>query len=397
MLPMSRAATARVLRPAIVRATARHPAAPAAPACVRTLVSTVLLSSEVYEGRPVSELRSLLRQRGLTTAGRKVELIQRLKQADMQRSGSSVGVAAETLPGSARARAKSTSATAPQAADRAAEAGAPRTRTPRRPTGEAAAQLAATETPAAPLEPGTILSAASDRAGIPGTASPSTAAPASKDTPGRPAHKFRPVADTFNVRVPYELPAEPEPQYIPQVRSFSEPLHDYSGSFKPSWHVPRVHAVAASDALSHNAGVSLAQLEGFERPSLGLTGGLFTDVARQLLPREAHRSLSDAVQRAQESTSSAIRGLIADVRKTLPADANVYVSPSNARPSARRPLNEQERRGLLVLAAIVAGGMFLGSAVQHAERPLEPRASSSRLVPHYLHGGGVVGAGLRKV
>ena len=56
----------------------------------RSLVSSVLLTAEGYESRQVTELRALLRQRGLATSGRKAELVQRLKQNDMVRAGSTL-------------------------------------------------------------------------------------------------------------------------------------------------------------------------------------------------------------------------------------------------------------------------------------------------------------------
>ena len=58
----------------------------------RSLVSTVLLTADNYESKQVVELRAMLRQRGLTTGGRKAELVQRLKQSDMQRAGSTLSL-----------------------------------------------------------------------------------------------------------------------------------------------------------------------------------------------------------------------------------------------------------------------------------------------------------------
>ena len=72
----------------------------------RSLVSTVLLTADNYESKQVVELRAMLRQRGLTTGGRKAELVQRLKQSDMQRAGSTLATGAKA-PRRGRAAAKS--------------------------------------------------------------------------------------------------------------------------------------------------------------------------------------------------------------------------------------------------------------------------------------------------
>ena len=56
---------------------------PPAPVGARSLVSTVLLTNDGgYETKQVTELRTLLRQRGLAAGGRKAQLIQRLKESD---------------------------------------------------------------------------------------------------------------------------------------------------------------------------------------------------------------------------------------------------------------------------------------------------------------------------
>ena len=112
-----------------LRALSRSTAAPS-----RSLVSTVLLTNEGYDTKQVTELRALLRQRGLTTSGRKAELVQRLKQSDMTRAGSTLANADK----------------APQS---------------RAKKGRQAVQDLEEKQPSLPMEPGTVVSATAVRQG----------------------------------------------------------------------------------------------------------------------------------------------------------------------------------------------------------------------------------------
>ncbi|WFD24167.1 hypothetical protein MEQU1_002864 [Malassezia equina] len=340
------------------------------PAHTRSLVSTVLLTADGYESKQVVELRAMLRQRGLTTTGRKAELVQRLKQNDMKRAGSTLAVAA---PGTPKAPRK-----------------------PRGKRGADAAAAAAESNPSVSLEAGTVVSANADSDGGIGASSPKEAAPSSGNAPGRPQDLASKTENTFHVMLPFEEEPKPEPQYIPSIRMFEEPTHDFSDSFKPDWHVahvPRVHAMGHQPDMSHNASISLSERENPPAPRKNA----LLQMAEDVLSTNVHRSLSERWSSLQASTQGTLSNLVSDYASALPVDQSVRLSPSHGRPSTRRPLNAQERTGAYVLGGIVLTGFALGGLGVAKERPQETPAAPVYQPPHYARGGGVVGAGQRKV
>lgn len=336
----------------------------------RSLVSTVLLTAEGYESKQVVELRALLRQRGLATTGRKAELVQRLKQNDMKRAGSTLAVATPAAP-----------------------------KTPRKPRakrGADAAAAAAESMPSVSLEPGTVMSANVNSDGTIGSSSPNEAQPDDEKAPGRPNESEGKPANTFNVVLPFEEAPPPEPQYIPSIRMFEEPTRDFSDSFKPDWHVahvPRVHAMGHQPELSHNASLSVAERENVPAPSKNP----LLQIAEDVLPASVHRSVSESAATLQKTAGSTLSNLVTDYAKALPVDEMVRASPSRARPSSRRPLNDQERTGAYVLGGIVLTGFALGGLGVQRERSQETPAEPVYQPPHYQRGGGIVGAVQRKV
>lgn len=346
----------------------------------RTFVSTVLLTSEGYDTKPVAELKGLLRQRGLATSGRKAELIARLKQSDMTRAGSSLTADLST-------RAKSTAAKAPKASK------APKPpKTPKTPTDDKV-----------PFEAGTVMSASSSAQGEIGKASPDQAHEAVSSAPGvfvddaaRDAQQADAEhTDMFVVHVPFEEPAAPEPQYIPTIQAFVDPTRDFSDSYTPVWYTPRVVTVSddkdVSDPLAAPTDPPHSQ---------GLDA--FLSFTKDMLPKELQKQVAARLSTAEVTTVPALRELLTDLIGSLPMDTSVHVSPSNARPSARRALREEERRGLWVLGALLATGLAVGGVVNAASassapHPADAPVETPRFQPHYLHGGGVVGGGQRKV
>ncbi|KAL4398817.1 poly(A)+ mRNA export from nucleus protein [Malassezia pachydermatis] len=362
----------------------------------RTFVSTVLLTNEGYEKKQVTELRAMLRQRGLTTTGRKAELIQRLKQNDMARSGSSLataGVAKPATPITAPlSRAKSTKA--PSSSQRAKK-------------GKDAVAHAEKTMPSVSLEAGTVISATADHEGNIGKASPSEEHHEVTGTPGLPEVNAEAVAqaeenkstNTFNIVVPFEVTPPPEPQYIPTIQAFVDPTRDFSDSFKPEWHIPhmpKVHTVTGAD-VSHLP--SLGEAQGKPEPSKKMKAML--DMAGDIVPAHWHRRLSQNLTEAESSANGIIREIIQDTMQSMPVDPSVQPSHSRARPSTRRPLNHGERRGLWVLGGIAASGFMLGGLLKPSETETSSTTTTSTAPvyqpPHYTHGGGVVGAVQRKV
>lgn len=339
------------------------------PVHTRSLVSTVLLTAEGYESKQVVELRAILRQRGLTTSGRKAELVQRLKQSDVKRAGSTLAVASPAAP-----------------------------KAPRKPRGKRgadAAAAAAESNPSPSLEAGSVLSPNADSEGGIGPSSPNEAAPSSGSAPGRPMDAAAPTENTFQIILPFEEAPKPESQYIPSIRMFEEPMRDFSDSFKPDWHVahvPRVHAMGHQRDMSHNASLSVSEYENAPAPRKNA----LLQMAEDVLPVHVHRSLGERLTALQASAQDTFSSLVTDYAHALPVDESVRASPSHGRPSSRRPLNAQERMGAYVLGGIVLTGFALGNLGVSRE-PQEAPAAPVYQPPHYLQGGGVVGAVQRKV
>ncbi|KAI3625103.1 hypothetical protein CBS9595_000464 [Malassezia furfur] len=366
--------------------------APAAAVPARSLVSTVLLTAETYEKKPVTELRALLRERALATHGRKAELITRLKQSDVQRAGSTLATAAPADPSLAKVSGRKAS---------------------RAPKGKEAAERAAQEMPAAPLEPGSVSSPAAMPDGSLGKSSPplsDTAPHKPTSPPGRPAQKAEPIGEHFNIKVPTEYTPPPVEQYIPLIKAYVDTAdHDYSDSYRDAWHMahaPRVHAVgggaAAGQSVSHNA-----TLPGDTEPELA-PPGVLASVAQDMLPRPLHRSLQSGVEQLRASTDGVLRTVLAELQQSVPQSTPAQSVPPKARPSARRALNDDEKQGLLVLGAVVLTGFFLGGlgasgAADEAASPARGAATTEAAAapvyepPHYGHGSHIVGGATRKV
>lgn len=348
----------------------------------RSFVSSVLLTSDAYETKQVAELRALLRQRELATAGRKGDLVQRLKQNDMQRAGSTLALNAPKDP--------SRSTRGKPAKAKAASKDVPK--------GEAAAELAAAKLPAAPLDPGSVSSPTKDLDGKLGKSSPPMADNSpNKPTspPGRPAHKAEELEEVFKVTVPYEEPPVVAQHYIPSIKAYAETSQDYSDSYKEDWHmphVPRVHAVGMRDTLvSHNATV-LGDEEMPRRP----TGSILREIASDLLPPGVIRQVQAGLQTDVTPTGT-LRSILDDLKSSIPAESAGSEGAGHARPSPRRALTDEERHGAYILGGIVLTGFLLGGLANTGSRHGRTTQAVGYQAPHYVHGGNIVGAGIRKV
>ena len=351
-----------------LRALSRSTAAPSRP-----LVSTVLLTNEGYDAKQVTELRALLRQRGLTTSGRKAELVQRLKQSDMTRAGSTLA-SADKAP---KSRAKK---------------------------GRQAVQELEEKQPSLRVEPGTVVSATAVLQGqsAGASSSPQAAQPQTGAVRGQPELTPEASTPTFHVQMPSKPLAEPEAQYIPSIKPLTDPTsHNYADPTRESDlilpHVPRVYRVAQDADVAHIGGLARSEKDGVPSSSRNVV----LDVLSDALPTPAHRKLEHTWHAASQASTRALSGIASEVARVVPLDPSVAPSTSQARPSARRPLNESESRGLWVLGGIVATGMAVGSWVSQ-DRP--PRAAAAAAAPHpaaqppvYAHGGGIVGGGARRV
>lgn len=338
----------------------------------RSLVSTVLLTNEGYDTKQVTELRALLRQRGLTTSGRKAELVQRLKQSDMARAGSTLANADK----------------------------APRSRAKK--GGQAVKDLEEKQ-PSLQIEPGTVVSATAVLQGQgAGVSSPQAEQPETGAVPGKPELPTDASTPTFHVKMPSEKLEEPEPQYIPSIKPLTDPTsHNYTDPTLESDlvlpHVPRVYRVAQDADVAHIGGLAWSEKQGVPSSSRSVVLDLLSDV----LPAKTQKKLEQTWDDAQDAVRHTVSNVATEVTSVLPLDPSVAPSTSNARPSARRPLNESESRGLWVLGTIVATGLAVGSFVSNDKpRPSAAAAAAPCPVyqpPVYEQGGGIVGGGARRV
>lgn len=159
-----------------------------------------------------------------------------------------------------------------------------------------------------------------------------------------------------------------------------------------------MYRVAQDADVAHIGGLAWSEKHGAPSSSRNVV----LDVLSDALPTQAHKKLEQTWHTASHASSRALSSMASEVTRVVPIDPSVAPSTSHARPSARRPLNESESRGLWVLGGIVATGMAVGSWMSQ-DRP--PRAAAAAAaaphpaaqLPVYAHGGGIVGGGARRV
>lgn len=181
----------------------------------RSLVSTVLLTRDAYESKRVADLKTELKQRGLTTAGKRSDLIQRLVDSDVNRAKVlPTGVAGPALAASknqtaAARKARPASTSAPRAA-------APSSSAPPSPSEGHVGGLEEGVTISHPpdMEPGQVSNNAAD------VLDGQTLVADADAAPGVPASKQPRAPIVFNVKIPYE---EPEPEYGAEIVSVRFP------------------------------------------------------------------------------------------------------------------------------------------------------------------------------
>ena len=371
----------------------------------RSLVSSVLLTAEGYESRQVTELRAMLRQRGLATSGRKAELVQRLKQNDMVRAGSTLASSTPSTEKTRHSTRMPRTAAAPTHPLTMMPISARAKTTARGKKGSDAADAAEKTMPSMSIEPGTVVSGTtvlnSDGATV---SSPKKADSGRATVPGNPeSSSARGSEPVFNVTIPFEEPIQPEPQYIPSIHMLKNPACNSKDSFHSDWHIPHVpqfHNVGQTAEVSHNASISISEQEGAPMAS----GGILTDLMSDYLPTKVQRQVQQSVASTQQVTRNFFSDLATDVSRAMPMDPSVMPIKSTARPSTRRALNDGERKGLWVLGGIVASGFLLGGL--HSSDKKQAKTSSATAnasdapryqAPSFQQGGGIVAACERKV
>ncbi|EPQ32480.1 uncharacterized protein PFL1_00674 [Pseudozyma flocculosa PF-1] len=408
----------------------------------RNLVSSVLLSStrDAYEKKRIAELRDDLRSRGLSSSGKKEDLVRRLLDNDSARAGSNLTQSASPSPShSSSQRAKSTLASLRSQPPAAAAIGKatpkteaskptlggddakpqPAASTPASNPAPSAAQDAAQATadavaeagsPLGSLKPsetpsdltaGTVHSAAADglASGETAKSSPDAAPedPAiATNPPGLPPHKAPHPRETFNIQIPYyEEPAEPEAP-IPLVTSYTslrgkpearnEPEHETSPDAK-------VFSISATGDVSHSStDLSSQSDDAAAAESKGLLAEILADLQGGNTSSAAHKAnkaaskTADAASGAFGSIAAQAKGVLSSATQSFAQAAESSSSSSSSSNSgggassgrrANRPLTDDERTGAWILLGIVGGGFLLGGL----GKPKKHDESSDRVAP----------------
>ncbi|PWN50300.1 hypothetical protein IE53DRAFT_411013 [Violaceomyces palustris] len=359
------------------------------PILARSLVSSVLLSStrDTYESKKIAELKQELKSRGLSSSGRKEDLIKRLIDNDLTRAGSNISrqlpnqdTRSKSTLASLRTEPKkpqsSTSSPPPAAASPAKEVQAKK-------LAEKVSEVLK-ETDAPPeLEAGSVHSAASDSAEKTGKSSPEQAPEVpsvATSPPGLPPQKAPVPKETFNVQIPYyDDPVESGPE-IPIITSYTSP-HARSttdGLDRPLNTGPKVLSVSGEgEGLSHNA-------EAFDehdfKDSTEKVNGLFSQILSDVkkdLGLEQGKSASKgqgAVQGLAASSSAIAKSVLSQAAQSFPKSSALGSSSSSSSGGSyrsnknTRPLTDEERTGAWVLLGILVGGFALGGLGKPKEK-----------------------------
>lgn len=169
----------------------------AQPLASRTLVSSVLLSRDAYDAEKVANLKTELKQRGLSTNGKRADLIRRLLEDDKQKSGGSPAPSTPSSVTQPKARMASTK--------RATKSeSSPKEARPAMSAGNVGVDGSAGPTVSHPpdMEPGQVSSNLGDA--IERGIVPEKPVPVEANPPGVPPQSTPTAPVTFEVKIPYE-------------------------------------------------------------------------------------------------------------------------------------------------------------------------------------------------
>lgn len=206
---LQRARSNPALRAAVASPMQAPPALPS-----RSLVSTVLLTRDAYDSKRVAELKGELKQRGLSTAGKRSDLIKRLVESDQNRA-KVLPTTADKINLSPSKAGKSRTASTRTATSALSSSENDSQFPPATSAGVAGGEGKGATIPHPPnMEPGQVSASFIDpsRGGV--------VAPekleAQANAPGVPPEKTARAPTTFEVKIPYE----PEPsEYGPEIVS----------------------------------------------------------------------------------------------------------------------------------------------------------------------------------
>ena len=151
-------------------------------------------------------------------------------------------------------------------------------------------------------------------------------------------------------------------------------------------HVPKVHVTY--DNVSHPASML---------PDEAAQPRVIEEILSKAMPAPVRKQATESMRTLRERAGHLVDEVVAHTKTQAEGFPAPEPTTSNARPSGRRPLRDDERSGLWLLAGIVAGGFMLGGwAAPLPQGDDKRRAALARSAPHFEHGGGIVGNGPRK-
>lgn len=367
-----------------------HPMPPPLPS--RAFVSSVLLTRDAYESKRVAELKSELKQRGLTTSGKRTDLIQRLLEHDQNK----LKVLPTAVPAkrAARTRSATTDAKTGHAHDVA----------PQHSAGVVGANAkGATVSHPPNMEPGQVSANFHDPSQG-GVVAPDKLEPHGS-APGVPPAKAPTAPRTFEINIPYE----PEPVEfqadIPLMTSYfhpEEPHFDgqYHEGDGPIAHMPKVRTVSGEETypgggVSHHQpmfddhhvangkeeekpeslfGSAISSLWSSVQKDLGLTAEEKTAATKQA--QQVGESAKGILKAARDTLNSAGITRSAGGKGSGSSSASYSTSSqsqsssssSSSKSDSTRAMNAEERSGLYLLGGIFAGGFLLGGLGKQSKR-----------------------------
>jgi hypothetical protein len=328
----------------------------------RTLVSSVLLSRDVYDKKTVQELKSELKKRGLIISGRRNDLVERLVGNDSRRAQVLPTGEVSSIP--SQSRSASTQATSTPKGDAVK---------PETSQGSVGVTGKATVSHPPNFEAGQVSSNAHDSLGEIVKKNVLEAPPTA---PGVPPEKSPQVPVTFDVKIPYEV-IEPAPgPNIPLMTGYFHPETPLFTGFNgpddgPIAHMPKV-VTMSGEGTYHGGGPSHHSAD-FDGPDIS-RGEILS--SKMSIPDE--QTISSAInsmfktmrddlglsvdeateKNAKEvanNTANSTRTLLKEARDTLAArvgsltsgsgSGSASYSTSSYSGGSARALNDDETRG----------------------------------------------------
>ncbi|CAO1629717.1 unnamed protein product [Sympodiomycopsis kandeliae] len=391
------------LRSSAVNHASIHAAQPPVP--TRGLVSTVLLTRDSYDAKNVQQLKAECKQRGLTTGGKRTDIVARLLNDDAVQSGSGITTepSSSSLSPSRSSKARGAASLASlRSGDKAQQQKEQQPSSSLKGTPKKPAPAPARPSPATEASPATS-SAQTGGASIPhpttikpgqvqtpgsaqtsstdaGLSSPDTKLSPDSNPPGVPPQNEPKVPETFKVDIPYEQAApQPGPE-IPIVTAYtSNRDFDTSSSAEPSTPAasagPRVVTASGESDVVHAldlnssaavdpspASDALSSAARSIKNDLGLTGDLSAQKGALLNSTAGLRAkASQATSAFFADAQSSLANLASAAPSIDTAGDASSTSTSGGKGQGRRPMNADERRGVYVLGGLVLGGFTLGS------------------------------------